>query len=628
VKILKCFISLHIPAVLTLAVFGLVCPVASADTVNAVFHSAADVPVTASGYTATGNTVNFTLNFAPAPGTDLMVVNNTGLPFIVGTFDNLAQGQGVALSHSGVAYTFVANYYGGNGNDLVLVWTSTRAFAWGYNSMGQIGDNSTTERLLPVRVSATGVLSADGVTPAVTAPGVLAGKTVLAMTAGMWHSLALCSDGTLAAWGNDYAGQLGDNISNTNRLVPVAVNTAPGVSALFGKTVVAIAAGPLHSVALCSDGTVAAWGDNSGGELGDHTIVWRYAPVAVNTNSGLSALYGKTVVAIAVGNSHNLALCSDGSLAGWGGNSYGQLGNNGIPGGLNTVPVAVNTNSGVSALYGKTVMALAAGYNHSLALCSDGTVAAWGANYYGQLGDNAGGQPGDKSLVPVAVSADTNSALYGKTVVAIAAGDWHSLALCSDGTVAAWGHNDYGELGNNTTNSSLVPVAVNTAPGVSALYGKTVVAVAAGHSHSAALCSDGTLASWGDNTYGKLGDNTTVQRNAPVAVNTTPLAASQRFARIWSGPMADHTLALVAAPPAAPIMPTGAPFFGHRFFSITFTNTPGGLFDVVASTNMTLPLSNWTPIGDAPEVSSGQFQLLDGQFGGIRVKRFYRVRSP
>jgi alpha-tubulin suppressor-like RCC1 family protein len=628
VKILKCFISLHIPAVLTLAVFGLVCPVASADTVNAVFNSAADVPVTANGYTAAGNTVNFTLNFAPAPGTDLMVVNNTGLPFIVSTFDNLAQGQAVALSYSGVAYTFVANYYGGSGNDLVLVWASTRAFAWGYNNTGQIGDNSTTERHLPVRVSATGILSADGVTPAVTAPGVLAGKTVLAMTAGIYHSLALCSDGSLVAWGENYVGQLGASTNRATTLVPVSVCTAQGISALYGKTVVALAAGGVHSAALCSDGTVAAWGGNGVGQLGDHTIASRYAPVSVNTSPGVSVLSGKTVIAIAAGYSHSLALCSDGTLAAWGWNPYGQLGDNGMSGGISQVPVAINTNSGVSALYGKTVVALAGGYYHSVALCSDGTVATWGGNDFGQLGDNTGGQAGDQSLVPVAVNTDTNSALYGKTVVAIAAGDWHSLALCSDGTVAAWGHNDYGELGNNTTNSSLVPVAVSTDLGVSALYGKTVVAVAAGHSHSAALCSDGTLTSWGDNTYGKLGDSTTVQRNAPVAVNTTPLAASQRFACIWSGPMADHTLALVAAPPAAPIMPTGAPFFGHRFFSITFTNTPGGLFDVVASTNMTLPLSNWTPIGDAQEVSSGQFQLLDGQFGGIRVKRFYRVRSP
>ena len=610
-----------------LAAFGLGSSVAPAATVDAVYNAATDVPVTASGYTATGNTVSFTLNFTPTTGTDLMVVQNTGLGFINGTFDNLAQGQGVALSYGGVTYRFAANYYGGSGNDLVLVWASNRAFAWGYNGSGQLGDWSRTDRHLAVPVSATDVLNPGGTSPMVTTRGVLAGKTLLAIAAGTDHSLALCSDGTLAAWGYNYDGQLGDNTSRTNRLVPVAVNTAPGVSAISGKTVVAIAAGQWHSVALCSDGTVAAWGDNGVGQLGDRTLWESYAPVAVNTNSGVSALYGKTVVAIAGGYSHNLALCSDGSLAAWGWNPYGQLGDNGMSGGISHVPVAVNTNSGVSALYGKTVVALAAGYYHSLALCSDGTVAAWGGNDFGQLGDNTGGQAADKSLVPVAVSTDTNSALHGKTVMAIAAGGWHSLALCSDGTVAAWGRNDSGQLGNNTTNSTLVPATVSTDLGVSALYGKTVVALTAGQSHSVALCSDGALVAWGANTYGALGDNSTAQRNAPVLVNTTPLAASQRFARVCSGPMADHTLALVAAPPAAPIMLTGAPTFGGRFFSVTFTNTPGGFFSLLAATNPALPLSNWTALGGAPEVLPGHFQFSDSLPWGIG-KRYYRVRSP
>ena len=132
--------------ILALAALCLASSLASAETVNAIYNSATDVPVTANGYTATGNTVNFTLNFAPATGTDLMVVKNTGLDFIIGTFDNLAQGQTVALSYGGTTYHFVANYYGGSGNDLVLVWANNRAFAWGYNYYGQLGDNTTTNR--------------------------------------------------------------------------------------------------------------------------------------------------------------------------------------------------------------------------------------------------------------------------------------------------------------------------------------------------------------------------------------------------------------------------------------------------------------------------------------------------
>jgi alpha-tubulin suppressor-like RCC1 family protein len=606
-------VSSRISATAAFSSFCLAARLASADIVNAVWNSATDVPVTANGYTATGNTVNFSLNFAPATGTDLIVVNNTGLAFIVGTFDNLAQGQAVALSYSGITYRFVANYFGGSGNDLVLVWASDRAYAWGNNGNGQLGDNTTTIRHLPVAVTATGVL---------------AGKTVVGLAAGGQHSLAVCSDGTAAAWGVNNLGELGDNgLSGYQSPVPAAVNTSPGVSALYGKTVVAVAGGLYNSLALCSDGTVAAWGNNHGGELGDNQASGQESavPVAVNTSPGVSALYGKTVVGIAAGGDHSLALCSDGTVAGWGNNNVGQLGS--AVASPSLVPVAVNTNLGVSALYGKTVVAIAAGDNHSLALCSDGTVVAWGGNGSGDLG--IGNGTTTQTNAPVAVSTNSGvSALYGKTVVAIAAGGANfSLALCSDGTVAAWGNNSYGQLGDNTTSQRDTPVAVSTNQGVSALYGKTVVAIAAGDSHSLALCSDGTVASWGNNPTGQLGDNTTTQRNAPVAVDTMPLAANQRFTRVSSGPWAYHTLALVAAPPASPITLTGAAIATNGSFQFSFSNTPGAFFGVEACTNPALSLSDWTTLTGPTEVSPGQFQFSDPQATNT-PQSFYRVRSP
>jgi alpha-tubulin suppressor-like RCC1 family protein len=500
---------------------GLVVRVAAAATVNATYNSANDVPVTASSYTATGNTVNFTLNCALDTGTDLMVVQNTGLDFINGTFDNLGNGQPVSLNYGGVTYSFVANYYGGSGNDLVLVWANNRAFAWGANG-GQLGDSTMTERWVPVPVTATGIL---------------AGKTVLAIAAGYGHSLALCSDGTLAAWGLNNDGPVGTCTAG-GFLAPVAVNCNLGTSALYGKRVVSIAAGAYHSLALCSDGTVAAWGNGYYGALG--TSDGRCVK-AVSTASGVSALYGKTVVAIAAGWHLSLALCSDGTVAAWGRNNAGQLGDN------TTIdrhmPVAVNTGTN-SALYGKTVVAITAGFVHSAALCSDGTVAAWGS------------YP-PNSPVPVVVNTGTNSALHGKTVVATAAGGYYSVARCSDGGLAAWGYNACGQLGDNTTiNHYYVPVAVNTDSGVSALCGKTAVAIAAGYLHSLALCSDGTLAAWGGNNHGQLGDNTTTNRLVPVEVNNSTLVTGERFVRVAAcSADGQHTLAVVAAPPPpAPII--------------------------------------------------------------------------
>ena len=498
----------------------------------AVFNAATDVPITASTYTPTGNQVALSLNFTPVPGTTLMVINNTGLGFINGTFDNLAQGQIVSLVYGGITYHFVANYFGGTGNDLVLQWAAVRPVGWGLNANGQIGDNSATARHVAVPVTATGAL---------------AGKTILALSTGYSHSVALCSDGTLAAWGANASGQLGTN-NTTPQLMPATVNAVTGVSALFGKTVVAVAAGYGHSLALCSDGSVAAWGANDDGELGDNTITQRNVPVLVNTANGVSALFGKTVVAIAAGNGHSMALCSDGTLTVWGRNDYGQLGEG--TNGSHPVPVTVSTAKNVSALFGKNVIAISAGAYHSLALCSDGSVAAWGSNADGELGDNTT----SNRNVPVAVNTTAGtSAIAGRTVSSIAAGSFHTLALCSDGTLVSWGYNIDGRLGDTTTTDHHAPELVNAVTGVSAISGRTVVSISAGGLQSVALCADGTLAAWGGNHDGEVGDNTVIERHAPVAVTTSFLSTGERVAFLDRGSLASHNLALVAMPPTPQI---------------------------------------------------------------------------
>ena len=102
--------------VATALVFSALLPTTThAEVVNAVWNAATDIPVTASGYTASGNTISFALNFGPAVGSELMIINNTGLPFINGAFGNLTNGQPVKLTYGGLTYSFVANYYGGNG---------------------------------------------------------------------------------------------------------------------------------------------------------------------------------------------------------------------------------------------------------------------------------------------------------------------------------------------------------------------------------------------------------------------------------------------------------------------------------------------------------------------------------
>ncbi len=507
---------------LGVALLALLLSVRVASALTASYTTGAEVPLSTAGYTATGQTVDFTLNYAPTPGATLTVVNNTGLDFINGTFDNLANGAPVDLSFGGNSYHFVAWYYGGDGNDLVLLWRNTGLAGWGNNDYSQLGtpfvSDGTGDEIAPVQTDQRGVL---------------AGKTIVQVATGDAHSLALCSDGTIAAWGNNNRGQIGDG-TQTPRPRPVLVSTRDGFSALFGKTPIAIAADYEHSHALCSDGTVVSWGYNRSGDLG-HGIASTSEsyPVAVSTADGLSDLFGKSVVAI----TSNLALCSDGTVVRW-----GALYNGGF-----YHPSAVSTESGTSALFGKTVKAIAQGGGHALALCTDGTVVSWGINTNGQLGDNT---QNHSEFDPVAVNTESGtSVLFGKTVVRIAAGYSFSLALCSDGSIAAWGQNNNGQLGDDSTDQHLAAVTVNAASGTSFLFGKTVVGLTAGSSNSYALCSDGSIAAWGYNGGGQVGDNTTDARHVPVEVNTDTgisVLAGGPAISVTSGAAA-HTLAIFGA---------------------------------------------------------------------------------
>jgi alpha-tubulin suppressor-like RCC1 family protein len=484
-----------------------------ADTVNAHFSASSDNPVVSSGYTAGGNEVNLSLGFAPPAGTDLLVVKNTGLPFISGVFSNLAHGQEIGLQHDGVVYRFVANYFGGSGNDLTLMGLRRGAASWGGNFRGQLGDNHTSDRNVPGDVDAGGLL---------------AGKTVMAMEAGGQFSLLLASDGSVYSWGRNLSGELGIGTAVTSTRFPMKVISS-GV--LSGRTVVAVSAGDAHALALCSDGTVASWGSNSSGQLGDNSTTNRSSPVLVDTSVVLS---GRTVVAVSAGISHSVALCADGTLVSWGQNFAGQLGNGGSAD--SSMPVVVDA-SGVLA--DKVVIAVSAGAGYSLALCSDGMVAAWGGNSAGCLGDGTT----TNSATPVMVNMA--GVLAGQTAVAVSASD-HSLALCASGLVAAWGPNTYGQLGNNSQATSNVPVAVDAS---GALNGKTVLAISAGIQFSLASCSDGTAVAWGLGSSGQLGNNSLTPSLVPVLVNADGDFAGKSSTMISAGGM--HSLMAAALPPGS-----------------------------------------------------------------------------
>jgi len=183
---------------------------------------------------------------------------------------------------------------------------------------------------------------------------------VAAIAGGCDHTIALKADGTVWAWGYNWAGQLGDG-TTTYRSSPVPV---------FGLADVAgIAGGYHHTIALKADGTVWAWGYNNLGQLGDETTTDNSSPVQVFGLAGAAAIAG--------GAYHTIALKADSTVWTWGGNRYGQLGNE-----------TTTDNSSPVQVFGLAdVAAIAGGSSHTIALKADGTVWGWGRNDDGQLGD-------------------------------------------------------------------------------------------------------------------------------------------------------------------------------------------------------------------------------------------------
>ena len=342
----------------------------------------------------------------------------------------------------------------GDNHSLALKSDGT-LLAWGNNGGGQLGDGTTVNRWIPVAVTGT--------------------RDIVAVSAGAFHSLALKRDGTLLAWGVNQYGQLGDG-TNINRSLPIAV---PQIS-----KIVAIATGGTHSLALKSDGSLLSWGSNDLGQLGDGTTINRLTPVLV--------LDANDIVAVAANGGYSLALKSDGTVLSWGSNSSGQLGDGTTR--YRSTPIPVPNLS--------SIVAVAAGGAHALALRSNGALMSWGYNYYGQLG-NGMNSADFRQLTPGAVS-------NANQIAAIAAGNFHSLALKTDGTLLAWGNNEVGQLGDATNINRSVPIAVINA--------RNVVAIAARGGHGLFLKGDGTLISTGLNDFGQLGNGTFMLQSTPVSV--------------------------------------------------------------------------------------------------------------
>jgi len=252
-------------------------------------------------------------------------------------------------------------------------------------------------------------------------------------------------------------------LSRGSLFVQARARFAPGI----------IGAGASHNVVIRRDGTVWAWGANGSGQLGNGQWSDSTTPVQVAGLSNIVAL------SVAPDDSFTLALDSQGKVWSWGANAFGQLGRgDGLYADANNAAIV----PGIS-----NIVAIAGGGGHAVVLRGDGTVWAWGGNDYGDLGDNSGSVRDFAAPVP----GLTN-------VIGIVSGVYHNLALCADGRVWGWGLNEFAELGIGNEDDQPQPVLVSTLTNAVALSG--------GFFHSVALLADGTVMAWGDNFEGEIGN--------------------------------------------------------------------------------------------------------------------------
>jgi alpha-tubulin suppressor-like RCC1 family protein len=266
----------------------------------------------------------------------------------------------------------------------VSIKTDGTLWTFGYNFVGQLGDNTSTKRSSPVQT-------------------VSAGTNWKQVSARLYQTASIKTDGTLWLWGSNFHGGLGDN-TRTDRLSPVQTIS-------FGTNWKQVSAGVYYTAAIKTDGTLWLWGLNDNGQLGDNSVSNKSSPVQTIS-------FGTNWKQVVCGSSHTAAIKTDGTLWLWGRDNYGQLGDNSVS----------NKSSPVQTISaGTNWKQVSSGAGHTAAIKTDGTLWLWGLNGFGQLGDNS---ISNKSSPVQTVSAGTN---------------WKQV-VCGDNHTAAVQYSDIGQV--------------------------------------------------------------------------------------------------------------------------------------------------------------------------------------
>lgn len=351
------------------------------------------------------------------------------------------------------------------------------------------------------------------------------------IAAGGTHSCALNS-GSVICWGDNDFGQLGyghtSDIGNSGA-------PAPAGFVDLGKSAVSISVGRFHSCALLVGGDVRCWGRGSLGQLGSGGT----ANIGDNeTPASLPVVRlgeGRRAIALAAGDLHTCAIITGGEVLCWGSNAFGQLGYG------HTENVGDDEFLGLTraVTLPRRAIAITAGGAHTCALLDNGTAYCWGMGTDARLGYPSVQNFGDdepvsaRGPVPILNSSDP------RAVTDISAGQAHTCAVISDGTLRCWGSGADGRLGYGDTASGVRPAAVDLGPG------RQAVSVSAGGSHTCARLDTGVIRCWGKASEGQLGTGSTaaIGDNESPSTGSVALGAGRQALEVSSGGL--HTCALL-----------------------------------------------------------------------------------
>jgi len=346
---------------------------------------------------------------------------------------------------------------------------------------------------------------------------------------------------SLWGWGNNNGGQLGINLG------PFQDRSTPVTTFSGGINWKQVSAGRSHTAAIKTDGSLWIWGEGTNGRLGTNDTTLRSTPVT--TFAG-----GNDWKQVSCGNNHTAAIKTDGSLWTWGGNTYGQIGNN----------TTADRNTPVTTFTGgnnwKSVSAGISNLGTTAAIKTDGTLWVWGYGRYIGINDV------NDRLIPVTTfSGGTNWKQVSAGVVTVAiktdgtlwdtrndaftfaqrfSGDnnWKSVssggasqfliaAIKTDGTLWTWGNaNSAGQLGTNDT-TTRITTPVTTFAGGTNWKSVSVGSFNDGSGKMAAIKTDGTLWTWGFGAEGALGNGVNANRSTPV----TTVAGGNNWTQVSAG---------------------------------------------------------------------------------------------